>query len=170
MKFSIKKIIILIIVFFILLTLVLFSLEVGNYKKYYFYCREICLEKDIDVSLVLAVIKTESSFDENAVSSKGAVGLMQLMPSTANYIAKKVNFNEQIDLFNPQTNLYLGICYLEYLIKKYDDERVVLASYNAGETRVKSWITNGELNIPIKETKNYIKRVNRRRKLYDILI
>ena len=170
MKFSIKKIIILIIVFFILLTLVLFSLEVGNYKKYYFYCREICLEKDIDVSLVLAVIKTESSFDENAVSSKGAIGLMQLMPSTANYIAKKVNFNERIDLFNPQTNLYLGICYLEYLIKKYDDERVVLASYNAGETRVKSWITNGELNIPIKETKNYIKRVNRRRKLYDILI
>jgi soluble lytic murein transglycosylase len=148
----------------------LFSLEVGNYKKYYFYCREICLEKDIDVSLVLAVIKTESSFDENAVSSKGAIGLMQLMPSTANYIAKKVNFNERIDLFNPQTNLYLGICYLEYLIKKYDDERVVLASYNAGETRVKSWITNGELNIPIKETKNYIKRVNRRRKLYDILI
>ncbi len=170
MKSRFKKIVALIIVFFILITLILFLIEVGNYKKYYFYCREICFEKQIDIPLVLAVIRTESSFDENAVSSKGAVGLMQVMPSTAKFIAEKVDFNSEYDLFDAQTNLYLGICYLEYLFNKYSDETVVLACYNAGEGRVKTWIDGNELNIPIRETKNYIKKVSRRKKLYKILV
>lgn len=170
MKFSIKKLVALTIVFFILLFSVLTAFEVGNYKKYYFYCREICLEKGIEVSLVLAVIRTESSFNETAVSNKGAVGLMQIMPKTAEYIAKKVSFDNEIDLFNVQTNLYLGICYIKYLFEKYVYETVVLACYNAGEGRVQSWVNNGELVIPITETKNYIKRVKRRKKLYGAIV
>ncbi len=170
MKSRFKKVVALIIVFFILITLILFLIEVGNYKKYYFYCREICIEKQIDIPLVLAVIRTESSFDENAVSSKGAVGLMQVMPKTAKFIAEKVGFNSDYDLFDAQTNLYLGICYLEYLFNKYNDETVVLACYNAGEGRVKTWMDGNKLNIEIKETKNYIKKVSRRKKLYKILI
>ncbi len=170
MKFSVKKIIALIIVFFIIVFSVLFWIEVGDYKKYYFYCREICLEKEIDVALVLAVIRTESSFDENAVSNKGAIGLMQLMPTTAKYIAEKVGYSEEFDLFNAQTNLYLGICYLEYLFNKYSDETFVLCAYNAGESRVSGWVENGEIIISIKETKNYIKTVNRRKKLYAVLV
>lgn len=170
MKSTFKKVVALTIVFFILITLIVFIIEVGNYKKYYFYCREICIEKQMDASLVLAVIRTESSFDENAVSSKGAVGLMQLMPSTAKFIAEKVGFYKDYDLFDAQTNLYLGICYLEYLFNKYSEENVVLACYNAGEGRVKSWLNGNDLHVPLLETKNYIKRVVRRKKLYQILV
>lgn len=168
MRLSVKKAIALIIVFFILLFSITVLVELGGYKKYYFYCREICAETGVDINLVLAVIRTESSFKETAVSSKGAVGLMQLMPKTADYIAKKIGYSQEFDLFNAQTNLHLGICYLKYLEDKYLDEAVVLACYNAGEGRVAGWINNGKLNIRVKETKNYVKRVKRRKKLYEI--
>jgi len=176
MKFSIKKIIILIIVFFILLTLVLFYLEVGNYKKYYFYCREICLEKDIDVSLVLAVIKTESSFDENAVSSKGAVGLMQIMPQTAGFIAGRNGYDYlESYLTNPEYNIRTGCRYLSYLRARFLDESTLLAAYNAGEGNVGEWLKNPKYSvdgkilskIPYPETQNYVQKVQKLKNKYE---
>jgi len=169
MKLSVKILILILAVFFITSTLFVFS-ELGGYRKYRYYIEKICEQKGVEVELALAVARTESSFDESAVSKKGAVGLMQIMPSTAEYIAKKVKFDKELDLYNPQTNLYLGICYLEYLFNRYGDERVVLACYNAGEGTVSKWTEEDIKNPPYRETKKYIEKVKRRKFIYSIFI
>ena len=92
---------------------------------------------------------------------------MQLMPSTAEFIAKKVGFSDNIDLYHGETNLYLGICYLEYLFNRYGEETIVLSCYNAGEGVVSKWDDN---EIPYRETREYIKKVKRRKKLYKAVI
>lgn len=104
---------------------------------------------NIDPLLIKAIIKTESNFDSNATSHKGASGLMQLMPGTA----KDMNVT---DLFDPQENIFGGTKYLRWLSKIFEgDLELILASYNAGPERVKSTYT-----IPnIRETKNYVKLV-----------
>lgn len=170
MRLSVKTFVITFAVFFVLLSSVYTAVEVGGYKKYRFSIEKICAEKNIDVSLCLAIIRTESSFKESAVSKKGAVGLMQLMPSTADFIAKKVGFSENINLYDGQTNLYLGICYLEYLFNRYGDETIVLSCYNAGEGVVSKWTESEIKSPPYKETREYIKKVKRRKKLYKAVI
>ena len=109
MKLSVKSFIVAFTVFFVLFASVFTAVEIGGYKKYRFFVMEVCESKGIEPELVLAVARTESSFKPSVVSKKGAVGIMQLMPSTAEFIAKKVNFSSEIDLYNPETNLYLGI-------------------------------------------------------------
>jgi soluble lytic murein transglycosylase len=124
---------------------------------------------DIDYRLVLAVIKAESGFNEKAVSQKGAMGLMQLMPSTAEWL----NGNELSDeeLFNPNLNIKLGTAYLVYLEKKFDFV-FAIAAYNAGETRVSEWLSQGISSvedIPYSETKTYVKRVLANYKVYKAI-
>jgi soluble lytic murein transglycosylase-like protein len=105
----------------------------------------------VDPSLIKAVIKVESGFNERAVSRKGAKGLMQLMPATAREMGV---FN----LFNPEDNIEAGTRYLRYLLEKFDgDLKLALAAYNAGPTSVKK---HGTVP-PIKETKRYLKKVFR---------
>lgn len=168
MKLSVKRIFIIFTVFFILLSTVYVAVELGSYRKYRFYIREVCEQRGVEEELVFAVVRTESSFNENALSRKGAVGLMQLMPSTAEFIAKKVGFNGELNLKDGKTNLYLGICYLEYLFKRYGDERLVLACYNAGEGTVSRWTDSERESIPYKETREYIKKVKRRKIFYKV--
>lgn len=101
----------------------------------------------LDPTLISAVITAESSFDSKAISQKGAIGLMQLMPDTAREMGIK-------NPFNPEQNIEGGTRYLKYLIEKYDGDLTrALAAYNAGPRRVEksSWIPN--------ETKNYIRKV-----------
>jgi len=100
--------------------------------------------------LIIAVARAESSFDAFAVSKKGAVGIMQLMPDTA----KNYNVN---DRFNVDQNLEAGVKYLKHLYEKYNNIPLTLAAYNSGETAVKKY--NGV--PPYRETKNFIKRVMR---------
>lgn len=116
----------------------------------------------VDVYVTLAVIATESGFNPRAVSYKGAVGLMQLMPSTAEWVSEKLNVEYNYDaLFDAEYNIMLGTYYLSYLLKSFDYEYAI-AAYNAGEGNVREWQEMGiEVeDIPYKETREYVGKVN----------
>ena len=149
---------------------IVFTVEVGGYKKYLSKVRYYAFENGVEISLVLAVMKTESNFNKNARSSKGAIGLMQVMPETAKFISSKIGFSEEINLFDEDTNIRLGVAYLKYLTHKFSNLEVVLWAYNAGEGRVKKWLDEGHTFPPYNETKTYSKKVLLRKRLYEILI
>ena len=91
--------------------------EVSGYKKSYKIVKKYSNLYGVDKALCLAVIKTESDFNKNAVSNKGAIGVMQIMPTTAEYISKMLGITEY-DLFDEETSVNFGIFYLSYLFKK----------------------------------------------------
>lgn len=96
---------------------------------------EIARQQGVNPSLVNAVINQESSGNPEAVSSKGATGLMQIMPTTAPDIAKNLGYSSY-DLKDPKTNVTMGSNYLAQMQKKYGDERLALAAYNSGPGKV----------------------------------
>ena len=109
---------------------------------------------DIPPELVFSVIRAESKFKQNAVSNKGAVGLMQVMPSTARFVAPKINMNpDVIDLCDPDTNIIIGTFYLRYLFNRFGETRTVLAAYNAGEGRVTEWLSLDEYSETIGDSR-----------------
>jgi soluble lytic murein transglycosylase-like protein len=119
--------------------------------KYDHLIAESCRLYGIDFALVKAVIRAESSFDPYAISSKGAEGLMQLMPDTS----KRLNVANP---FDPQENIRGGVKYLKYLMDRFNNDlKLSLAAYNAGETIVAQ--VNGIPNY--RETKNYVAEVLR---------
>lgn len=135
-------------------------------------------EYGVDNHLIYAVIHTESRFDSEAISPAGAVGLMQVTEETGKFIAKKLEIPDfkVEDLKDPETNIRMGTYYLSYLQTMFQKEETVLAAYNAGPNRVKTWLLNpaystGDVltNIPFKETKDYVDRVSLREKIYKIL-
>ena len=169
MKFWVKITAVFIIGVFAFLTAYLY-VEVGGYKKYLTAVKNYSSELGVDVSLVLAVMKTESGFDRHATSTKGAKGLMQLKQDTAEFIAKKIGYELEIDLYNAETNIYLGVNYIKYLTQKFVALDKVLWAYNAGEGSVRAWIEKGATVPPYKETRNFTKRVLRRLNIYKVLI
>jgi soluble lytic murein transglycosylase len=132
--------------------------------------RQQASEKGLDPSLIAAVIYVESRFRDQT-SEAGATGLMQLLPSTADYIAGLSGGTafEHGDLATPQINIAYGSFYLQYLLRKYDGSEVLaLAAYNAGEGKVDEWLgsanANGEAfnvakHIPFPETRAYVQQV-----------
>jgi soluble lytic murein transglycosylase len=131
----------------------------------------------LEPSLAFAIARRESSFMADAYSPAGALGLMQMMPNTAKFIAKKkVKRNK---LFTPETNIQYGTDYLSYLLKNVEGNEVIAAaSYNAGMSRVKKWLKTGKPlpadiwieTIPFKETRNYVKSVMAYRQIYSNLL
>ncbi|HEU5215087.1 MAG TPA: lytic transglycosylase domain-containing protein [Gaiellaceae bacterium] len=122
---------------------------------------------DLDPALLAAVIETESKFDPNARSRAGAVGLMQLTPSTAKGIARYTGGHDfrLTDLTNPEINVRYGAWYLRHLLNRYGNERLALAAYNAGEQNVDSW-RNAHVGIQFHETRDYVDKVERLKKIY----
>lgn len=117
---------------------------------------------ELDRWLVYAVIKVESDFVPDAVSGAGAVGLMQLMPDTAEWIAwrrQEEYFPENLTM--PEYNIGMGCYLLSYLLDYYDgDIDLAIAAYNAGSGKVDEWIASGEIeDIPYPETKAYVAKV-----------
>lgn len=108
----------------------------------------------ISPALIAGVIKQESGFRKDAVSSVGASGLMQLMPETAKELGVK-------DRFNPKQNIMGGTKYLNQLHKKYKgDLKLILAAYNSGPGRVDQSLKEGGSGVPeIAETQNYVEKV-----------
>ena len=146
-------------------------LGANNYTlKYKNEIVAISRQNQLNPSLVAAIIYAESGFNKNAKSQKGAVGLMQIMPQTAQWIATDIGV-ENFDLQDPQTNISFGCFYLQYLFSKFDTEIEVLCAYNAGESNVREWKTAGgeitEKNIPFPETKSYVKKVLEAKKYYS---
>src|ERR1700730_216975 len=113
--------------------------------------REHSLLQGIRADLVRAVIQVESAFNPRALSPKGAMGLMQLMPATAARVGV-------VDPFNPGENIRGGVGYLKQLLDRYDhNEELALAAYNAGPLAVDR---HGSQIPPYLETQNYVKRIN----------
>lgn len=174
--------IITLIMFIILLICIMY----GTLKKfvytvnYFDIIQKEAAKNNLDPYLVLAIIKTESNFDKYTISNKKAKGLMQIMESTAKEIDNgEYNVNE-VNIFDENINISLGCKYLSLLIKKYKGNYyLAIIAYNAGMGNVDSWIEQGLVpddlndsinnNIPFKETKNYLKKVNNSYKIYRLL-
>ena len=123
----------------------------------------------INPYLLISIIRKESRFNQNAVSSAGALGLMQLMPDTASFIASKngVKYSKN-DLFNPEYNINLGVKYYNYIkTNHHSSDLYTLASYNGGHNSVSAWINKINTDDPEEfveriqypETKDYIKQI-----------
>jgi soluble lytic murein transglycosylase len=121
----------------------------------------------IDPALLAAVIEVESKFEPDAKSRSGAIGLMQLLPSTAHGIAVHTggsNFRTD-DLYDPEINVRYGAWYLRHLLDKYGSERLALAAYNAGQTNVDRWRARG-LPIQFGETRSFVEHVEHLKSTY----
>lgn len=182
-----KKAIIIFCVVFITILLLWNVFNVGDIilkkiypLKYTEYVEEYAKQNEIDKMLVYAIIKAESNFEPNITSNSGAMGLMQLMESTAKETANKSNieFTTKEILYQPKTNIMLGTTYFAELLKQYyNNINLALAAYNAGIGNVTKWIKEGTIkedgsnieNIPFKETNNYVRKILRDYKIYQEL-
>ena len=131
------------------------------------YIRVHAKEHKLDPALMAAVIYQESKFRPSVESSSGAIGLMQLTPSTARGIAIRTGGDafETSDLYNAEINIRYGAWYLDNLFAKYHDERLVLAAYNAGQGNVDRWLARHE-SIQFAETRAYVSRVEHLKQVY----
>jgi len=143
--------------------------------EYLFPLRHLPDSVGIEEALVLAVMRQESAFATDALSSAGARGLMQLMPATARQVARHVGlkYSKARLTEDPEFNIQLGSAYLEGLLRQFDGSYLLaIAAYNAGPARVQQWIrANGDPRtygvdpvdwieaIPFSETRNYVQRV-----------
>lgn len=152
-------------------------------EEYVPYVEKYAEEYGVPVNLIYAVIKTESGFDSSAVSRKGAVGLMQIMPTTFKWLTDDI-MREYLGsgmLYDPETNIKYGTYYLSRLYNKFGDWDTALAAYNGGEGNVSEWLSNKKYSddgvklntdkIPdeFSETRNYVKKVNKALKKYNEL-
>lgn len=137
-------------------------------------------EKEIDPFLIAAVIRTESKFNTKARSPKGAIGLMQMMPETANWVAEQMEYNDfdVAKLEDPEVIINMGTWYMSSLKKEFKgNEVLMLAAYNGGRGNVKQWM--GKYNwtmsfsdvekIPFLETREYVSKVLHSKKRYQEL-
>ena len=159
---------------FLAVASVVLSFSIGAFYAYFYpmkYKEEIIAygsNYGIDAGLIASVANVESGFNESSISNKGAIGVMQLMPSTAQWIAEKLkeDFSEEL-LFNGEYNIKLGTYYLSYLLLQFGNVETALCAYNAGPGNVKNWLKDSEYSsdgeritkIPFEETRNYLNRV-----------
>jgi soluble lytic murein transglycosylase len=124
----------------------------------------------VDPLLIAAVARVESHFREDDISHAGAIGLMQLMPATAKWLANQIGDTTfQVDqLMDPTVNIRMGSTYLRYLLRVFHGNLPeAIAAYNAGPNRVKRWIIEGKWSgdeisvqdIPVTETRHFVERV-----------
>ncbi|MEE3451126.1 MAG: lytic transglycosylase domain-containing protein [Acutalibacteraceae bacterium] len=142
--------------------------------KYESYVEKYSKEFDVDKCLVYSIIKNESNFDPDAVSSVGAIGLMQLMPETFTWLQNyRTDFmpDKLMDsnkLYDPKVNIEYGVYLLRYLLEFYDgNTSLAVCAYNAGTGAVDNWLAEGTIssdnvlaeNVPYPETSNYLEKV-----------
>ena len=138
-------------------------------------------EYGVKESLVYAVIRTESGFRAEVESSVGAMGLMQIMPETFEWL-QNMKDGEIIyttsELFSPEINIEYGTYFLSYLLSHYDgNEMLAVAAYNAGMTNVDNWLADEQYSqngitlsdIPYNETSQYVERVEKTKAMYESL-
>jgi soluble lytic murein transglycosylase len=133
--------------------------------------RELIRDRMQDASVkfddlfILSIIREESRYNDRAQSLRGAMGLMQILPSTARWI--RGGRLDRADLFDPGVNIHTGVLYLRYLSQRFGSDAAVLAAYNGGPANVKKWLSSSEQGnerkfieeIPFPETRNYVKKV-----------
>ncbi|WAM34861.1 lytic transglycosylase domain-containing protein [Caldicellulosiruptor morganii] len=132
---------------------------------------------NVDPYLICAIIKSESNFNQFAVSRRGAIGLMQLSPLTAKWVACKLELDYSREkLYDPDYNILLGTWYIKYLIDYYkNDTKLAVAAYNAGMSNVDKWLYQKDRatfeidEIPFKETNHFVRRVFKNYEIYKRL-
>lgn len=146
-------------------------------RKYEDFVTKYATQFNVPEEIVYAVIKTESNFDPDALSSAGAVGLMQIMPATFEWLTDMNGETLSPLLLNdPETNIRYGVFFLRYLYEYYGNYPTAFAAYNAGMGNVGKWLasdeysTNGSLtHIPFPETSEYVRLVTKRAEQYKKL-
>ena len=180
-----KILIVGIIVLMIIVFLVVFKDKILKiiYPKTYKEIVSVYADKyNVDENIIFSVIKAESNFENNAVSHKDALGLMQIMEETAKDVATKYDINIDLnnaeqEILNVQNNINIGTKYLSVLIEKYQNIELAVAAYNAGTGTVDNWIEKCIIkkdgsdieNIPYKETNNYVRKILRNYNVYKEL-
>lgn len=151
------------------------ALKVFYPMKYTEFVEKYSAEYGVEPELVYAVIKTESSFNPDAVSDADAVGLTQITPETFDWIKTKLGEeDENLSLYNPETSIKYGAFFLGYLTREFGNTDTALAAYHAGRGRVNGWLEDKEIspdgktlsNIPIPETAHYVRKVNKALNIY----
>ncbi|MCD8026178.1 MAG: lytic transglycosylase domain-containing protein [Clostridiales bacterium] len=151
-------------------------LENSYPQKYSEYVEKAAEDYNLEQSLIYAVIRTESNFNPDAESSAGACGIMQIMPSSFEWLQTKRGEEGQYteeDLFDPEICIDYGAYFLKYLYDYYGDERSAVAAYNAGFV-VSDWLedsrysSDGEtlIEIPYSETSDYVDKVESAKEMY----
>ncbi len=170
---------------FLLFLFVLGVREVFFKKNYYpiYFENEVKLASDtfgVDEEIIYSVIYCESSFDKSAVSNMGAVGLMQLLPETLEWLCMRdgAEYSEEM-LLDPEKNIYYGTMFLSMMFDRYENWDAAHAAYHAGHTRVDNWFADGTVvidaegrltGIPIKATDVYVNKIRTAKKAYIKLL
>lgn len=147
------------------------------YPTPYLDILEKITDSPLEKALVMGLIREESSFNHNIRSPAGAIGLMQLLNTTAKELASDLEYTPQFDLTNPHDNIYLGYHYLVYLITVLKSPLKAIASYNGGLGNMWKWekqySTKNPIvfadSIPFRETRNYIRKVASSAMMYGLL-
>ncbi len=147
-------------------------------KKYTSFVEEYSQRFNVDETLVYAMIKTESSFDRNAESNVGAIGLMQIMPETFDWLQTKMPAEKKLEkdaLYDPETNIKYGVFFLSLLNEEFGDTKLVIAAYHAGRGQVNAWLDDRSVSadgrtideIPSRNTAHYVSKVTKNIKRYN---
>ena len=182
LKKIINTILIILIIVFLFFTIykvlnveekILMYLYPIKYEEYVYRYSE---ELNIDPMLTFAIIKTESNFRTDVVSNSGAIGLMQLIESTAEEQAEKLNMEyTRESLYEAETNLKIGLNYFNTLLDYYNQNYILaFTAYNAGLGNVQKWINEVTIkedgsdieNIPFKETNMYVRKIIKNYEIY----
>ncbi|MFA5576192.1 MAG: lytic transglycosylase domain-containing protein [Tissierellaceae bacterium] len=174
----IKKTIIVLIVFILLLSVGLFYISTSYPLIYEDSIARYSTEFGVDFHLVASIINVESKYDRNAISRKNARGLMQIGQQTGQWASEVLEIEDydEESLFEPDTNIRIGAWYINILMAEFDDNLdLVLASYNAGSGNVSKWLCQSEYsrdgksldNIPFKETEDYLRKVKSNYRVYS---
>ncbi len=174
-KKLLKILTVIILLIIVVMSINTLTIKILYKKEYSEYVSKYSQEYNVDENLIYALIKAESNFKADAISNKNALGLMQLMPATAEEIADKneIELTEE-NILSPDVNINIGTKYFSTLLEKYECVEIALAAYNAGIGNVDKWIANGIIkpdgsdieNIPFKETNNYVRKIMRDYKIY----
>ena len=144
-------------------------------RKYSVYVEKYSKEYNLDENFVYSIIKAESKFNPNALSHKGAKGLMQIADITRDWAIVELDLEKDIDIYDPETNIMIGCWYLNRLYKEFGDTDLVIAAYNGGSGNVSKWLADEKYSqdgkklhiIPFDETDKYVKKVNRNYEQYN---
>ena len=180
-----RKIIIRIIVLALCVALIAATIVAGGFYGRLTDCKgrfaqsveKWCEHYGVEKELVYAVIYAESGGDVSAVSRAGAIGVMQLMPDTARWLAEREKLEYSVAMLtDPDSNIRFGCTLLVYLQTRFDSLESVLAAYNAGPLNVDKWLADPRYSkdgvltaIPYPETEGYVKKVCFLKKIYKII-
>lgn len=175
-----KKVFFILAIIIVLFFSVLIEKDIVNKvlypRRYSEYVEKYSERFGLDENLVYSVIKVESKFRKNVISHKGAKGLMQISDITREWAKEEMNL-DNIDIFDPETNIKIGCWYLNKLYKEFGRIDLVIAAYNGGSGNVNKWLNDYRYSkdgksldlIPFEETSMYVKKITKNYKMYNNL-